>query len=97
MAVFKTLYRGRGIYWHGKRGYGDETTPVADTLAGAKAVIDRNALKAEAVRVASLPPEDRHWESLPIETRRALRDRYRGEIADRFYSVASYAWSLREG
>ena len=39
-AVFKGLYRGHGIYWHGARGYGDETNAKCDTIAECRERID---------------------------------------------------------
>lgn len=39
-AIFKGLYRNRGIYWHGAAGYGDETNAIG-TLADCHAAIDR--------------------------------------------------------
>jgi len=49
-AVFKGLYRGQGIYWHGADGYGDETK-VLGTIADCRAAIDRAAeLREQAER-----------------------------------------------
>jgi len=39
-AIFKGLYRGHGIYWHGAAGYGDEANAIG-TLADCHAAIDR--------------------------------------------------------
>ena len=49
MPIFKGLYKGNGIYWHGKHGYGDETIAYARTIAEYKAKIDariKNDLEA---------------------------------------------------
>lgn len=41
MAIFKGLYRGEGIYWHGKDGYGDELGPCGNgTMQERRDLID---------------------------------------------------------
>lgn len=71
MAIYKTTYRGRGIYYWPGQGYGDETNISHRTMAEAKAAIDA-ALKAEE---ANRPPHDRYWETLgPADRAKYRRD-----------------------
>jgi hypothetical protein len=45
--VFKGLYRGHGVYWHGRDGYGDESGAFG-TLDDCHAAIDRLIAAREA-------------------------------------------------
>ena len=47
-AIFKSVYRNYGIYWHGKHGYGDETSAWCDTMAEYCKRIDTLILAREA-------------------------------------------------
>ena len=45
--VWKLTYKGRGIYWHGGRNYGDETGIYAHSIRECKGLIDK-LLQAES-------------------------------------------------
>lgn len=91
--IYKETYRGRAIYWHGEHGYGSETDAVAPTLRECRERID--ALEAEdvAARLAKRSAADVYWDSLPHETRAALRRAYNASTKAQaaFESVADYA------
>lgn len=90
MAVFKSLYRGRGIYWHGRDGYGDETNGGHATVASVKSAIDAIADAEDARRSAI----DVYWDALSPEARGAMRRGWvsSGMVED---SVADYAYAMR--
>ena len=69
MAIFKGLYRGNGIYWHGKHGYGDETTAYTHTMAEYKARIDARIQRD----LESRPDCDKYWDTLSHEERTLWR------------------------
>lgn len=71
-AIWKTTYRGYGVYWHGSHGYGDETRPYdppCRSLPKARARIDATI---EASRVPPTPAEA-HWSGLSETLRRKYR------------------------
>lgn len=73
MAIFKGLYRNKGIYWHGADGYGDETNVVAKTMAECKKIIDKQ-IEDEISRIEARKSDaDRYFESFTIEERRKMR------------------------
>lgn len=57
--IYKETYKGRGIYWHGKAGYGDETNPLYRTIAECRAAID----KIEQRERENRPPELKYWDT----------------------------------
>lgn len=67
--VFKGLYRGHGIYWHGRNGYGDETNAWVNTMAEARARIDARLAVEEAAR----PDHLKYWDTLTEDVRRKWR------------------------
>ena len=67
--VFKGLYRGHGIYWFGRHGYGDETNPIANTMAEMRARIDAKLATEDAAR----PDHLKYWDTLST----AERDKWR--------------------
>ena len=73
-AIFKGLYRGYGVYWHGADGYGDETNAIG-TLADCHARIDRLIISQEQRTQSAFDSADlkgyRNGESARIEYRGA--------------------------
>lgn len=67
--VFKEVYRGHGIYWHGRNGYGDETNAWTDTIAQYRAKIDARIAAEDESRPAHL----KYWDTLGDEERRKWR------------------------
>ena len=72
--IHKQTYRGRGIYWHGGRDYGDETQVLCTSMAAARARIDA-LLAAEADRAS---PADKYWATLTA----AQREHWRRAVWD---------------
>lgn len=68
-AIFKGLYRGHGIYWHGTSGFGDETNPICKTMTEYKVRIDRKLEEEEARRPAHL----KYWDTLSSQERARWR------------------------
>lgn len=74
MSAFKGLYRGHGIYWHGRHGYGDETKAICRTMAEYKAKIDTYVAAELAKQQAEDDkPENRHWRTLSDAEKRHWR------------------------
>lgn len=71
MAIFKGLYKGNGIYWHGKHGYGDETIAYTRTIAEYKAKIDARIQKDLEIR----PDHEKYWDTLSHQDRTLWRNR----------------------
>lgn len=72
MPIYKTTYRGRGIYYWPGIGYGDESRPydpLCRSMPEARARIDA----AVAQETAAESPASRYWATLPP----AVRARYR--------------------
>lgn len=63
--VFKGLYRGYGIYWHGGKNYGDETQVLATSIRAMQEKIDAHVAALEAQKT----PEEKYWDSLTSEER----------------------------
>jgi hypothetical protein len=65
MPIFKELYKGHGVYWHGKHGYGDETNAYTRTLAEYRTKIDAKLDRERAAR----PDDEKYWDTLTAEER----------------------------
>ncbi len=63
--IFKTRYKGYGIYWHGESTYGDETNGYARSVEECKRLIDEKLAQEEASR----PAHEVYWQSLTHEQR----------------------------
>lgn len=88
--IWKETYRGRAIYWHGKRGYGDETNYGFLTIKACRDYID--AILAEA---AALTDADRYFVTLTPDEREAARRAYCRDAAtfEAYASVAEFAFA----
>lgn len=71
MGIFKGLYKGNGIYWHGKHGYGDETIAYTRTISEYKRCIDDRLQRERDAR----PDYEKYWDTLSHETRTYWRSR----------------------
>lgn len=89
MALFKGLYRGRGVYWHGALGWGDESKASFRTRAEMHAAIDAEDIRQVVLRA----PQVKYWNSLTAEERAAWRTKFVGDVFDRFDSVADFAYA----
>lgn len=85
--IHKQTYKGRGIYWHGKAGYGDETTPLYHTIGECREAIDR----LEAEELANRPPELKYWDTLTPDE----RDKWRRLCIATELSAAELAYTNR--
>lgn len=68
--VFKEVYRGHGIYWFGKHGFGDETNPAYSTQNEMRRAIDAH-LAAESAK--PVPAHEAYWASLSESDKRKWR------------------------
>lgn len=86
MAIYKTTYRGRGIYYWPGAGYGDETQVYYRTMKEAKAAIDATCAEEEA----NTAPHERYWATLDP----TVRARYRRDprIWDHEHGAAGVAY-----
>ena len=87
--IFKELYKGRGIYWHGKAGYGDETNPLYRTMKECKQAIDRLEQEEEARK----SPELKYWDTLSSNE----RDKWRRACITTELSAAELAYIAMKG
>ena len=69
MPVWKQTYKGRGIYWHGKNRYGDETGVYAKSIKECCQLIDRLEKQQETLKSPAL----KYWDTLPHD----MRERWR--------------------
>jgi hypothetical protein len=87
--IFKELYRGHGIYWFGRQGYGDETNPMARTIGEVRARIDAKIAADDAARPAHLL----YWDTLPHEE----RNKWRRACQTTELSASELAYTNRKG
>lgn len=92
MAVFKKLYRGVGIYWHGfvghAGGYGDETHASFATMQDMQDAIDNACEANDAQRQDHL----RYWDTLG----HAEREKWRRLCQTTELSASELAWTNRK-
>ncbi|HPZ83876.1 MAG TPA: hypothetical protein PL064_10595 [Thermogutta sp.] len=69
MAIYKTTYRGRAIYYYPGAGYGDETNVLYRTMKEAKAAIDA----AHEEEQANMAPHESYWSTLDPSVRAKYR------------------------
>lgn len=69
MPIFKGLYKGNGIYWHGKYGYGDETTAYTRTMSEYKTRIDAKIQQELDAR----EDHEKYWDTLSHNERTQWR------------------------
>lgn len=84
-AIWKETYRGRAIYWHGRRGYGDETNALYRTLRECRAAID------EQNRAILRGGVEEFWDSLTPKE----RDYWRGRCWNTELTAPQLAFSAR--
>lgn len=78
MGIFKGLYKGNGIYWHGKHGYGDETVAYTRTIGEYRQRIDTRIQREIELR----PDHEKYWDTLTHEERTKWRNLIWDEVAN---------------
>lgn len=89
--IFKELYRGSGIYWFGKHGYGDETNPMFRTIGEMRAAIDASIAKQLAREEEEMTPADKYWNTLNADQRHQWRRKANAAQTELRVSEFAYA------
>lgn len=67
--VWKQTYKGRGIYWHGGKKYGDEIGVYGQSISECRTLIDT----LERAELESRPDHLKYWDTLSHEERERWR------------------------